>query len=45
MVLILDGKSEIGAHGRSHLFDLFKEFDLIESGDKSDFPSCVRNMF
>ena len=39
MVLIIDGNSEIGAHGKeqSLLFDLLKEFDQIESSQKLDF--------
>ena len=34
----IDGNSEIGAYaGKEQLFDLYKEFDLIESNQKSEF--------
>ena len=44
MVLILDGKSKIGAHIRSNLdldlaLDLFKTFDVIESSHKLNILS------
>ena len=54
MVLILDGKSEIGAHVRSILCYLICFRHLIRPKAvtirsifllKSYFPSCVRNMF
>ena len=55
MVLVLDGKQEIGAQVSKYLcdIDLTKAFDYFESSHKSGFffsekthcPSCLRNMF